>query len=100
MALPPFSHETAGMEPTTIRRGELSPSRALIQLLWRQALWAIPFALFFGTMFGSGFASYVLSYKMSLVFAYLIGLGLWIARYVFRRDYYTGDGWERVTPLL
>src|SRR3977135_2667087 len=101
MALTPFSRETADMEPPTPRPGEVSASKALFQMLWRQALWAIPFALFFGTMYSSGgLAPYLVAYKMSLVFAYMIGIGLWIAHYVVLRDYYASDVLERDTPVL
>ena len=88
------------MTPEPTRPAAPSASMALLHILWRQPLWAIPFALFFGTMFGSGLASYVLAYKMSLVFAYLIGLGLWVARYVLLRDYYACDEIESETPVL
>jgi len=89
------------MKPDVTRRTEPSGPMALVMILWRQPLWAIPFALFFGTMFGSGgMASYILAYKMSLVFAYLIGIGLWIARYVALRDYYASDELEGETPVL
>jgi two-component sensor histidine kinase len=88
------------MKPDVTRRTGPSARMAFLMILWRQPLWAIPFALFFGTMFGSGFASYVLAYKMSLVFAYLIGLGLWVAHYIVLRDYYACDEMERETPVL
>jgi signal transduction histidine kinase len=47
-------------------------------MLWRQPLWAVPFALLFGTMFGSWtLASYLRAYAVSLVFAYCIGYSIW-----------------------
>ena len=49
----------------------------LWKVLWRQPLWAIPFALFFGTMFGSGWRGYLIAYQASLVFAYVIGFTVW-----------------------
>lgn len=54
--------------------------QSLAALSWRQALWAVPFGLFFGTLFGANRASYVQAYKLSLVFAYCIGLGLWTCK--------------------
>ena len=58
-----------------------SALRSFLRLLIRQALWAIPFALFFGTIFDPRWSSYVLAYKMSLVFAYSIGIALWATDY-------------------
>ena len=57
--------------------------RGLLRVAWRQALWAVPFALFFGLLndSGRGFVVYVMSFKASLVFAYAIGLALWAVRY-------------------
>ena len=55
-----------------------TPLQALLRLLWQQALWAIPFAIFFGTIYGSnGLRSYVRAYWISLVFAYTVGIALW-----------------------
>jgi len=52
--------------------------RGLLRMLWRQPLWAIPFALFFGTMFGHGkLRDYWGAYQISLIFAYVIGLVIW-----------------------
>ena len=57
-----------------------SPRRQLLQMIWVQPLWAVPFAAFFGTLFGAHWADYVKCYWMSLTFAYCIGLGLWTSR--------------------
>ena len=35
---------------TQVGQRTQSPLRGLLQLLWRQPLWAIPFALFFGLL--------------------------------------------------
>src|SRR5262245_30243143 len=52
--------------------------QGLFRVLWRQPLWAIPFALFFGTMFGTAsLRSYWRAYQVSLVFAYVIGVSIW-----------------------
>lgn len=54
------------------------PAGAFVQLLWRQPLWALPFALVFGTIFGRpSLETYWLSYKISLAYAYSIGLAIW-----------------------
>src|SRR2546428_674202 len=54
-----------------------SPWLSLLGLLWRQPLYAVPFAIFFGTLNGASRAIYVLAYVVSLFFAYAIGLALW-----------------------
>lgn len=48
----------------------------LLQLTVYSALWAIPFALFFGTMYGAEFGTYWLCFKISLVFSFLIRVAL------------------------
>jgi len=55
--------------------------KGFLRLLWRQPLWAIPFALFFGTLYGSSNFSYLVAYRMSLVFAYSTGVMLWVGHY-------------------
>src|SRR5215831_2295085 len=60
------------------RRGPLA---ALIRVLWRAPLLAIPFALFFGLLMGRGRAEYVLLYDLATVFAYANGLALWLMEY-------------------
>ena len=55
--------------------------RSFVRLLWQQALWAIPFALFFGTLFGARWADYLATFRLSLVFAYVIGLATWATTY-------------------
>ena len=67
----------------TTRSGWNAALRGLVRLGWQQALWAIPFALFFGLLNdgGRGPEVYLLAFKLSLVFAYSIGLGLWAVRY-------------------
>ena len=75
-----------------------SARRALLDVIWRQPLWAIPFAIFFGTQFGTTLHAYAMAYRMSLAFAYLIGLALWAARYVALRDYYAVPEDARTSP--
>ncbi len=72
-----------------------TPLRAFLMVLWRQPLWAIPFALFFGTIYGhgGGFGTYVSAYLISLVFAYSIGFAMWIAQYVIQPRVLPGD-WD------
>jgi signal transduction histidine kinase len=57
----------------------LGRCRSLVRLLWRQALWAIPFALFFGTIYGADLGSYLQALQVSLVFSYSIGFCVWLA---------------------
>jgi signal transduction histidine kinase len=58
-------------------------ARALLQVMWRQSLWAVPFAVFFWAMFSSWtLAGLWRSFQVSLVFAYTIGFALWIVQYV------------------
>jgi serine phosphatase RsbU (regulator of sigma subunit) len=53
----------------------------LVQVLWIQPLWAVPFAIFFGTLLGGGWRRYVGAYWASLVFSYAVGLALWAAEH-------------------
>jgi signal transduction histidine kinase len=67
-------------KPPTVPTGSfLRRCRSLVRLLWRQALWAIPFAVFFGTIYGADFSSYLQAFRVSLVFSYAIGFCLWLA---------------------
>jgi signal transduction histidine kinase len=50
--------------------------REILDALWQQPLWAIPFALFFGVLFAHGVAGWVKVYEMSLIFAFCIRAGL------------------------
>jgi len=45
-------------------------------MLWRQPLWAVPFAAFFALIYMPTWHGLVTSYKMSLVFAFAIRCGL------------------------
>ena len=54
----------------------------LLGLLWRQALFAIPFALFFGLILGGGLRTLRTVYMLSAVFSYCIGFASWMAQYV------------------
>lgn len=56
----------------TSRRRRLS--RLALGLLWKPALWSLPFALFFGTLYGGTWAAYRQSLSASLVFAYVISV--------------------------
>ena len=80
--------------PIGPERKPKSPLARLVQMLLFQPLWAIPFALFFGTLYGSGtLGSYLRAYQMSLVFAYSIGLAIWvIAAFVMPRLERSGRG--------
>jgi sensor histidine kinase YesM len=66
--------------PRQLKPGD-TPLKGFLTLLWRQALWAIPFAFFFGTIYASKEFNYLLAYKMSAVFAYSTGVMLWICHY-------------------
>ena len=72
-------------------------------LLWSilgSALWAVPFALFFGTMYGAHWPQYRLAYLMSLVFSLTIRVALWAtARWIVPRVRLSrGDGaWVPIT---
>jgi signal transduction histidine kinase len=77
---------------TPIRRRPGNLLRSWLRVLWRQPLWAIPFALFFGTLYGSAFLSYWKAYQVSVVFAYSIGHALWItAQFIEPRVSAPGD---------
>jgi sigma-B regulation protein RsbU (phosphoserine phosphatase) len=52
--------------------------QSFLELLYLQPLFALPFGLFFGTIYGNGWGSYLPAYGLSLVFAYSIGLSIWI----------------------
>ncbi|HVP38525.1 MAG TPA: histidine kinase [Candidatus Saccharimonadales bacterium] len=56
--------------------------RALANLIWKQPLYALPFALFFGTVYEHGWPGYLLALQVSVALAYPIGLGVWTARYL------------------
>ncbi len=64
-----------------IRRRSRGPLRAWLTLLWRQPLWAVPFALFFGTLFGGRADWYWKAYEISLVFSFAIGHAIWFTAY-------------------
>jgi two-component sensor histidine kinase len=57
--------------------------RGLLRVMWRQALWAIPFALFFGLLNDSsnGLGIYLTAFKVALVFSYSIGIAMWAVRF-------------------
>lgn len=68
---------------SSTRSGGKTPLRGLVRVAWQQALWAVPFALFFGLLneHGGGLATYWIAFKASLVFAYSIGLSLWAVKW-------------------
>jgi sensor histidine kinase YesM len=73
-----------------------SALRSFLRVLLMQPLWAIPFAIFFGTLFGATRETYWLSYKMSLVFAYSIGIAIWVvARFIAPRCSDDDQNWQR-----
>jgi serine phosphatase RsbU (regulator of sigma subunit) len=47
-------------------------------MLWKQALYAIPFALFFGTLYGATLTAYRDALIVSTYFTYAIGIALWV----------------------
>ena len=51
-------------------------ARSLVNTLWQQPLWAVPFALFFGVLNNVSPRGYVTVYEASLVFAFAIRLSL------------------------
>src|SRR5436309_53815 len=54
------------------------PLRAFLKMLWKQPLWAAPFALFFGTIYGRGSPhDYLQYYVVSLLFAVTISTFIW-----------------------
>jgi len=57
-------------------------ARSLLRLVVRQALWALPFTVFFGTINGADLHTYVISLKISLIFSYSIGACLWLASHL------------------
>lgn len=62
-------------------RPTVSARRRFLDLLWQQALWAVPFALFFGILFGARRESFVIAFRLSLVFSYAIGTAMWATRF-------------------
>jgi sensor histidine kinase YesM len=77
-----------------IDRSTKTPLVRLIRMMLLQPLWAVPFALFFGTLYGPGtFGGYLRAYQMSLIFAYSIGVAIWvIAAFVMPRLERSGSG--------
>ncbi len=55
-----------------------SAGRDLLGLLWRQPLFAVPFALFFALIEGDGWRSMWGYYLVALVFSYCIALAIWV----------------------
>ena len=51
-------------------------SRVILDALWQQPLWAIPFALFFGVLMAHDFPGWIRVYEISLIFAYCVRAGL------------------------
>lgn len=47
-------------------------------MLWRQALLALPMALFFGVIHGTGSGAMLRALQMSLVFSFAIGILIWL----------------------
>lgn len=77
----------------------------LIKLLWRQPLFAIPFAFFFSLLFGRGRGSFLIAYEISLVFAYLIAFAIWATEFFVypaleRRGFFAGRGSGPNTAFL
>lgn len=53
-------------------------TRRFAEILWTPLLWGLPFALFFGTLWGGTWRAYRVSYLVSLVFAYVIRLSVFV----------------------
>ena len=51
-------------------------ARDLLDLLWQQPLWALPFAIFFALVYQPSWAGLFTNYKLALVFALAIRCGL------------------------
>src|SRR2546423_8510209 len=61
--------------PRTLRRD-------LLDMLWQQPLWAIPFAIFFAAMYATTWRGVGRTYAMALIFAFSIRLCLIVVRHV------------------
>ena len=63
------------------------PRRRILDLIWRPAVFAVPFALFFGLLFSrGGWDGYRGAYLVSLVFAYTISILLELfGRFIYPR---------------
>jgi sigma-B regulation protein RsbU (phosphoserine phosphatase) len=63
------------------------PRRRILDLIWRPAVFAVPFAMFFGLLFSpGGWDGYRGAYLVSLVFAYTISISLELfGRFVYPR---------------
>jgi two-component sensor histidine kinase len=92
-----WSMKGTRMNPETDVKAAL---RGLVALAWRQPLWAIPFAIFFGTQFGATPHAYWLCYEMSLTFAYLVGIAVWAARHIALRRIYGCPPDDRPSTVL
>jgi signal transduction histidine kinase len=53
-------------------------TRRFTEILWTPLLWGLPFALFFGTLWGGTWEAYRISYVVSLVFAYVIRISVFV----------------------
>jgi hypothetical protein len=63
------------------KRPPRGPWIELLHRLWRQPLYAIPFALFFGVLNGAGSKIFFFAYIVSLYFTFTIGIILWAVEY-------------------
>src|SRR5437867_9085717 len=78
-----ISRPSGGSEMLSLKSRPYAVFCGLLCVMCLQALWAIPFALFFGLLNdpSNGFGVYVTAFKVSLVFAYSIGLAMWVVRF-------------------
>ncbi|HKQ59197.1 MAG TPA: PP2C family protein-serine/threonine phosphatase [Candidatus Eisenbacteria bacterium] len=58
-----------------------SAGLGFLTMLWRQPLFALPIALFFAALYGRGSGGIIRALQLSLVFAYVIGILLWVLEY-------------------
>ncbi len=71
------------MSTEPIRRRSRTPLQGLIRITWAQALWAIPFALFFGLLNDRAGDPrvYWVTFRVAIVLSYTIGVALWAVRH-------------------
>jgi len=82
------------------KKSPRTPTRAFLTLLWRQALFAIPFAVFFMLIFGGARETFMAYFKISLVFSYSIGLSLWAHETFVIPRLFAGEGKSFETSAL
>src|SRR5437773_12446955 len=56
--------------------------REILDLIWQQPLWALPFTLFFSVLYAKTWSSVVTVFDVSLIFAYCVRFGLMAVTYL------------------